>query len=530
MTDQIIYGGWKEISDYTKSNKIKHISFDFWNTIAFGNPKFKTERTNLIFELLGQNVSKQKISEAFTSIGSSYNLSFENGGATLSIEELYMQVLKTLGENDFNEINSLQNQVFDLFLAFPPNISNEFLNFLKTLKSENITCSITSNTTFIPGEVIQKFLNHSNLLQYFSFCHFSDIEHVAKPNKELFQKLISRTASIVPETQDILHIGDNLQADYYGAIACDLKAFHFIDSANKLTNKRFALYTIDNTDKLPFSEIEYSKFKYGDHSIAEKYGDDLFEYFKNEHLPSVINQSKNILIYSSPYAHIPTSSYYLTQSFYRALTEYTVSNRLLDIKIRFAKIQRCQTYTDDYGSMTAEERFNLIKNDTYELIDKPSKEDLCIFIDDISITGTHQKVVEHLLVQNAIETNSIFLYLAKLSNPTIHPAFENRLNYAYINNITKLTELTISQEYKITTRATKYLLSIGANDFKYFIDQMILNNKLTVLEELVIMSNANEYNKIELYQKNLEQLSTVIPFLKRSTDNCNLKISFKQFH
>jgi hypothetical protein len=41
---------------------------------------------------------------------------------------------------------------------------------------------------------------------------------------------------------------------------------------------------------------------------------------------------------------------------------------------------------------------------------------------------------------------------------------------------------------------------------------MILNNKLTVLEELVIMSNANEYNKIELYQKNLEELSFVMPF------------------
>jgi len=523
LTDQIICGGWDEISDYIKNNKIKHISFDFWNTIALSNPKFKTERTNLIFELLDCKVSKQKITEAFASIGSSYNLAFENGAGTLPLDELYMQILKALGADDFSDINYLQNQVFELFLTFPPHISDEVIAFIQTQISENITCSITSNTTFIPGEVIQKFLNHSNLLQYFSFCHFSDIEHVAKPNKEIFQKLISRAASIVPETQDILHIGDNLQADYYGAIACDLKAFHFIDSANKLTNKRFALYTIDNTDKLPFSEIEYSKFKYGDHSIAEKYGEDLFEYFKNEHLSSVINQSKNILIYSSPYAHIPTSSYYLAQSFYRALTEYKVSNRLLDIKICFAKIQRCQTYTDDYGSMTAEERFNLIKNDTYELIDKPRKEDLCIFIDDISITGTHQKVVEHLLVQNVIETNSIFLYLAKLSNPTIHPSFENRLNYAYINNITKLTELAISQEYKITTRATKYLLSISSNDFTFFLDEMTLNNKTTALEELLRMSHANEYNKIELYKKNLEQLNIVVHSLKMSLENNNLK-------
>ena len=85
------------------------------------------------------------------------------------------------------------------------------------------------------------------------------------------------------------------------------------------------------------------------------------------------------------------------------------------------------------------------------------------------------------------------------------------MNYAYINNITKLTELAISQEYKITTRATKYLLSIASKDFKFFLDEMMLNNKTTALEELLRMSHANEYNKIELYKKNLEQLSIVIP-------------------
>ena len=81
--------------------------------------------------------------------------------------------------------------------------------------------------------------------------------------------------------------------------------------------------------------------------------------------------------------------------------------------------------------MIAEERFNLIKNDTYELLNIPAVEDICIFIDDISITGTHQRVVEKLLKDNFIETKSLFLYYAKLSNSAICPSFENHLNYSF---------------------------------------------------------------------------------------------------
>lgn len=514
---------WKEISEFTKSNKIKLVSFDFWNTIAFSNPKFKTERTDLIFDLLHGKVARQKISDAFTSVGNAYNLNFENGGGTQSTEELYKDVLNTIGFADFCEIPELLNQIFELFLRYPPHLTNGFIKCIESLESNKVSCSITSNTTFIPGDIIEKFLSNSNLLRHFEFCLFSDREKVAKPNKEIFRKLITKAKSLSIETKDILHIGDNVQTDYFGAKACNLHAYHFVISSNKLNHKRFALYTIRDPDNIPFSEIEYSKFKYGDHSIAEKYGEDLFQYFKNEHLSSVLDKSKNILIYSSPYAHIPTSSYYLTQSFYRALTKYTISNRLSNIQIRFAKIQRCQTYTDDYGSMTAEERLDLIKNDTYKLIDKPQKEDFCIFIDDISITGTHQKVVEHLLFQNAIETNSIFLYLAKLSNPTIHPSFENHLNYAYINNITAFTELAISNEYKITTRAAKYLLSLWENDFKYFLDQIILNNRQPVLEELLLMSNANKYNNIDSYKKNLNKLNTTLQKLRLSSRNNDRK-------
>jgi hypothetical protein len=164
--------------------------------------------------------------------------------------------------------------------------------------------------------------------------------------------------------------------------------------------------------------------------------------------------------------------------------------------------------------MTAEQRYNLIKNDTYELVNIPAKNDVSIFIDDISITGTHQKIIEKLLKENSTETKSIFLYYAKLNNPEVCPSFENRLNYAFTIDLDSLMEIMFSNTYKITTRATKYILSLQKENIEHFIRQVHLHEKYSLLNNLVSMSYANEYNKIELYKLNLKKLKLSINKLK----------------
>jgi hypothetical protein len=115
----------------------------------------------------------------------------------------------------------------------------------------------------------------------------------------------------------------------------------------------------------------------------------------------------------------------------------------------------------------------LVKNDTYEFIDISSIKDLCIFIDDISISDTHQRVIEKFLQNCKIKTNSIFLYFAKLNNLEICYAYENELNYSCTTDVLKLTDLILSDIYKITIRTTKYLLSLPTKYLKYLVDKII---------------------------------------------------------
>lgn len=502
---EIFKGGWSDLIIVSQERDFKHFSFDFWNTIAFSNPKFKNERTRYFSKLFLDKFEETEINRAFSEVGKRYNRFIETGGQTKTVNELYECVFQFLEVNPCKSIEEIKTDVFEIFLNHPPLFSEECFTFLHSIDFKSASLSITSNTAFIPGKVIKEYLKSINILNKFSFCLFSDEQMVAKPNSEMFNKLKEKINVEKNEFLNVLHIGDNNIADCYGATQAGLSSFHLISNI-PLIHTRNALHTIKDVQSIPFSREDYSKFKFGSHSISEQFGLQLFEYFETSHLDKFLPDYTNIVIYSSPYMHIPTSSFYLTKSFYKAFDQYLVSNRIESVNLEFGKIERCQTYTEDYGELSAEDRFNLIKNDTYKLITIPNKNDLCIFIDDISITGTHQRVIEHLLESSSVETNRFFLYFAKLSNPDVDPSFENYLNYAYINEFYRLIDLINSDDFVITTRTIKLILSQNNELLLELIHSFIKWEKYEVWKDIIFMSYKNGYHKIELYQENLINL------------------------
>lgn len=504
-------GSWNDIISFIVNENIQHISFDFWNTIVRPNPIFKEKRAELIGTLFNNQFSKYEIDSAFSKIGKEYNEHQQAGNAAILPLDLLKSVLNEIKPSSNVHLNELYNQINILFLAYPPFIEPSFYKIIDLINKKGKTCSITSNTAFISGSVIIEYLENCNLLHHFSFTIFSDEFGFGKPGSKIFDYLTAKAIECksIGDKTNILHIGDNLEADYNGAIQSSLTAFHLLDN-NLLKNHRNSLHVINDINAIPFSSEEYSKFKFGSYSLAQKFGVDLFEYFKAFHFDKLLCGHRKIIVYSSPYMQIPTSSYYLTHTFYQAFKQYLATKRIETIQIEFGKIERCQTYTEDYGALTAEERFKLIKNDTYKLITLPAKDDLCIFIDDISITGTHQRVVEHLLDSSGIQTNIFFLYFAKLSNSDICPSFENHLNYSFIDEFSKLIELISSEDYRITTRTTKYILSQKIENLNSLINFLIRKEKFEIWSELITMSYLNEYNKIELYKQNLFHLESCL--------------------
>jgi FMN phosphatase YigB (HAD superfamily) len=501
---------WESIHAMIQIESCKHFSFDFWNTIVVSNKEFKLRRAQLICESVKDIISVSEVIFAFEQIGREYNSIQESGEKVINSDRLLLQVLDFLHCDISIEFSELLAKIEYLFLECAPLLDDRLYSTLEEIAKRGKTCSITSNTAFISGVVIRQFLQKMNVLDYFAFCLFSDEVGSAKPNEVIFQVLIGnlRRIGVFINHDEIVHIGDNKTTDFLGAKDFGFKVFPFFGGVD-LKYPRAALHCITSEEFIPFDVASYSKFKFGDSNISLTYGKELFEYFIQEFTMTFFLENREIVIYSSPYSIIPTASFFLTHSFYIEMCNYVKENELSEVVISLGKINRLQTYTSDYGGMNAEERYALIENDTYSFHDKPKDSQKLIFIDDISITGTHQRVVEKVLAQYNISSTPIFLYFAKLTNSEVSPRIENVLNYSYITSLNDLINLFEKKEFALNTRVIKYLLKLETEAFQSFIQYIVDSKKYDFGLKIVEMSILNGYNKLEELKENFCKLTAL---------------------
>jgi hypothetical protein len=214
------------------------------------------------------------------------------------------------------------------------------------------------------------------------------------------------------------------------------------------------------------------------------------------------SEMQDIILYSSPYDAIPTSSLYLTEHCYEYIRNAT------PYKCRMGKINRLNTYSENYGAMSAEERFALISRDTYSFKEIPDTNHLLLFVDDVSITGTHQKVIENLLEIHNMPNKCLFVYYGKLTD-NCPPQIEAELNSSSVNDCLSLAELVLSGDYVPTTRAIKYILSFNSDDLALFIG-LINKTCHSFFSELLMLALANKYDKIAAYSGNIKSIADMV--------------------
>ncbi len=265
-------------------------------------------------------------------------------------------------------------------------------------------------------------------------------------------------------------------------------------------NLRYSHHKIYQADSCPFSEAEYSWFKFGDIQYAEKFAIELFEGFIAVHGDLILSKS-DIVILPSPYFSIPTASNYLCAYFKKTLNQFLFEN---DKKAcTESKIHRNQTYTEDYGSMSFEERIQLISKDTYYLDKIFIEGKYCIFIDDIKITGSHELVVQNTLQQSNFKDEHIFVYFAELCNKSIHPNIENHFNYFAVKSVFEIIETIKRDTFRFNTRIVKYILKMNECELSIVIDKISESN----LTELLHLAISNNYHQIPEYQNNINILN-----------------------
>jgi len=262
--------------------------------------------------------------------------------------------------------------------------------------------------------------------------------------------------------------------------------------------KTYSRHKIYAEDNIPFSAEDYSKFKFGDKRIARKFGQDLAEGFIYDVLPDI--ETDKLVVISSPYCFIPTATFAMKDYFVQALNLHLAMNDL-DV-VEEAKIHRTITYKEDYGALSAEDRFKLIGADHFHIDASFMEGKTLIFLDDIIITGSHEKVIRRMLEQYNVKSDCVFAYFAELANEKIHPKIENDLNFAFVKDLYTLDKVIKNEQFLFNTRTVKFMLNSNPAEFLNFIKFQ----KMDFLYTFLHLAIGNSYHTIEDYYLNFEQL------------------------
>ncbi len=227
----------------------KHYSFDLWLTLIKSNPTFKKERAKYFhnkFNHTGKTIDE--VTAIFRKVDLMVNSINEKTGKNIDAEEMYLMVISII--NDYSavfsdvDVEQLYQDMEETLLNHLPELyCSNSLNVLKKIKESGAsTISLLSNTGFIKGKTLRKILSHLGIAELLDFQLYSDEVRMSKPNPQFFQLMldsIDRKKHREIELYEIIHVGDNVEADHRGAEKLGIKTL--VINSNHLTINQLIL-------------------------------------------------------------------------------------------------------------------------------------------------------------------------------------------------------------------------------------------------------------------------------------------------
>lgn len=199
-----------------------HFSFDLWLTLIKSHPEFKTKRVELFTSFFNIDKPLAEVAKFVKYYDDLCNTINEVTGGNIDTYEMYLLILGSLDVSvkqlDKEKLDGFYQKSEELFLEYKPVVIFENIKeFFDQIKNEGKTVNILSNTGFIKGKTMRKFLIQEELDPYIDFHIYSDEINISKPNPLIFQEVKNNLKDRDLPMHRILHIGDNPVADYKGA-------------------------------------------------------------------------------------------------------------------------------------------------------------------------------------------------------------------------------------------------------------------------------------------------------------------------
>lgn len=213
------------VSNGKHFEKIKLVSFDVWNTLLKGDPRFRPVRISIIAEMLG-SLDPKMVEVAATAIDARLDALTEANGEDYGFISRVKAIAAELGIDPgafgADHYFAMQQRVNDAFALMPPSyIEGSTPALFRNLKARGFKIALLSNTGFINGEAMKKAFAGLEGSECLDTLIFSNEVGIAKPHPQIFKILAERSGI---ESSATLHIGDSLKADYEGASKSGVRA------------------------------------------------------------------------------------------------------------------------------------------------------------------------------------------------------------------------------------------------------------------------------------------------------------------
>ncbi|MCS6822097.1 MAG: HAD family hydrolase [Microscillaceae bacterium] len=222
------------------------ISLDIWHTLIVPNPQFKVLQVELFADFLG--VKPDSTFQAIVKQVDEWAYQKSLLGKDTSFEERIEQISSLLPQGNVSlllDVEKLYQDMELLFLHYAPLlIEKDLTETLQIIRQKGIQIALLSNTGFIKGQTMRKFLKNSQILAHVDIAIFSNEVGICKPHPQIFELLIQR----VSNRAKLWHVGDSYEADYIGAVNMGLQAFLLQNSRDNLN---FAI-NIQTTPSIQF--------------------------------------------------------------------------------------------------------------------------------------------------------------------------------------------------------------------------------------------------------------------------------------
>jgi putative hydrolase of the HAD superfamily len=218
----------------TGEHSIRAVTFDLWETLLFEHDGASMRRgaarcRSLTQALngLGVQISIEEMSVAVQETVSSLVTLWDVNRDVGYIDQIRL-IIKNVSRGSLalkqGWLNELIAAYTSSILEVPPFLNPEAPRALEGLKNRHKLIGLICNTGLTPGIGLRKFLANEGVANYFDTMIFSEEVGIRKPDSQIFH-LAARRLDVEPT--EIVHVGDNLKMDVWGAKNAGLRAVHF---------------------------------------------------------------------------------------------------------------------------------------------------------------------------------------------------------------------------------------------------------------------------------------------------------------